>query len=72
MTRYYRSKTGKIVHWHYCERKGETAVPWVWAERKSDRRIVQEMARNGVRPCRVCSPPLWPAVAYLKLVSGGD
>ena len=69
MTRYYRSKTGTVVHRPDCTRLGK-AVPWRWAEGKSDGLIAMHMAEKGVVPCKLCAPPLWPTRVNMRLVSG--
>jgi hypothetical protein len=69
--RYYRSKTGKVVHYPACTRLGQ-AKPWVWAEDKSNALIAQHMALMGISPCRLCRPPLWPGRVHLRLVSNDD
>lgn len=72
MTRYYRNKSGTIVHWNHCERMGKTALPWHWAEGKSERIIALRMFEHKIRPCKTCNPPLWPALAHIRLVVNGD
>jgi hypothetical protein len=70
MSRYYRSKTGKVVHYPYCTRVTQNARPWRWADDKSDALIAMHMAEKGINPCRLCRPPLWPMRAYLRVVNG--
>ena len=69
--KYYRSKTGEVVHRPDCTRLGG-ALPWHWAEGRSNAYIAMQMAEKGVRPCKLCNPPLWPTNYHFRLVSNGD
>lgn len=60
MTRYFRNSRGTVVHTSWCDRKGGTAVPWEWAEDRSDPEIGRVMARHRIRACAYCDPPLRP------------
>lgn len=68
--RYYRNRIGTVVHYAHCDKVTPNSVPWAWAETKSNALIALHMAEKGIAPCRLCNPPLYPARAHLRLVSG--
>ena len=60
MSKYYRNQHGTVVHYAYCTKVTPKSKPWLWADWKSDSLIALYMSENGVAPCRLCRPPLWP------------
>lgn len=55
--RYYRDRSGQIVHRSYCGRVGRTSAPWHFADDMTADDLTLIMARTPwLRPCAICRP----------------
>jgi hypothetical protein len=70
LSKYYRSANGKTVHRDFCDRIGKTALPWHWAEERSDRVIAMYVQRFGMTPCKLCCPYLLHHAPHLRVIEG--
>lgn len=67
-----RNRQGTVVHYSSCTKITSNSVQWLWAEGKSDALIAYVMSKNGIAPCRLCGPPLYPSRNTMRVVNGDD
>ena len=59
MNRYARNRAGEVIHHINCVHRGETSVPWDYADGMTNEDIVRKTAECcWLRACQFCRPDL--------------